>query len=162
MAYSQSSTGGSASIRGYLVQTLVALLDIAQADPPFLQITLEPDHANDQFDYVWSNENGDHAVQVKSTINEFKKSAVEQWASKLKSARSNEDCLLILVGNYETKLEGIRQMEVICTMPMAATSADVIWSSWQKPMPRNKPAMRFGSWIPMCSGWRTASRPLRK
>ena len=62
MSTAKDSSGGRVAIRSYLVQTLVALLDIAQADPPFTEITLEPAHANDQFDFVWNSLNGDFAV----------------------------------------------------------------------------------------------------
>jgi tetratricopeptide (TPR) repeat protein len=102
------STGGPAAIRGYLVQTIVALLDIAQAKPPFTEITLEPPKKEDQqFDFTWSDANGTFAVQVKSTINEFKKAAVEGWAKKLGADRSKKKCRLILVGNYDTALQGV-------------------------------------------------------
>ncbi|MDP2143932.1 MAG: NB-ARC domain-containing protein [Gallionella sp.] len=104
MSQSRDNAGGPIAIRGYLVQTLVALLDIAQADPPFSEITLEPAHADEQFDFVWNNAYGAFAVQVKSTVNEFQKSAVEDWAAKLQAARKHEKCRLMLVGNYHTSL----------------------------------------------------------
>ncbi len=102
--------GGSVAIRGFLVQTLVALLDIAQAEPPFTEITLEPSLGNDQFDFVWSDAKGTHAVQVKSTINVFGKSDVENWARKLEAERSTEDCRLVLVGIIHPSLEKVRQV----------------------------------------------------
>jgi hypothetical protein len=102
--------GGPVAIRGYLVQTLVALLDVAQADPPFTEITLEPAHADEQFDFVWSDGTDTFAVQVKSTINEFKEAAVEAWAKKLQAVRKKEKCRLILVGNYETSLAKVHEV----------------------------------------------------
>lgn len=54
MTNNPSNTGGAAAIRGFLVQTMVALLNIAQADPPFIDITMEPDEGQDQFDFTWS------------------------------------------------------------------------------------------------------------
>jgi hypothetical protein len=98
---------GPIAIRGFLVQTLVALLEIAQADPAFETITLEPSDVEEQFDFVWSGPAGSHAVQVKSTQNEFKKSVVEKWAEKMEAVRSGAKCRLVLVGNYETALQGI-------------------------------------------------------
>lgn len=115
MSHARGNTGAPPSIRGYLVQTLVALLDIAQADPPFSEITLEPAHAEDQFDFVWRNANGTTAVQVKSTINEFSKGEVEKWADKLQAVRKNEKCRLILVGNFLTsmkKVDRIGEVEI--------------------------------------------------
>jgi len=113
MSTTQGNAGGPTAIRGYLVQTLVALLEITQADPPFTEITLEPSHAGEQFDFVWRNANGSFAVQVKSTINEFKKPAVEDWAAKLQAARKNETCSLMLVGNYHTSLAKIDQIGAV-------------------------------------------------
>ena len=113
MSATQDNAGGPTAIRGYLVQTLVALLKIAQADPPFTEITLEPAHADEQFDFVWSNAKGYFAVQVKSTINEFQKSAVEGWAKKLEAARKNETCSLILVGNCHTSLAQVNKVGAV-------------------------------------------------
>lgn len=113
MRMTHDNAGGPIAIRGYLVQTLVALLEIAHAEPPFIEITLEPDHANEQFDYVWSNAQGTFAVQVKSTINEFQKSAVEDWAKKLEAARKNETCSLMLVGNFHTSLAKIDKVGAV-------------------------------------------------
>ncbi|MBN8778952.1 hypothetical protein [Thiobacillus sp.] len=113
MSATQDNAGGPTAIRGYLVQTLVALLKIAQADPPFTVITLEPAHADEQFDFVWSNAQGTFAVQVKSTINEFQKSAVEGWAKKLEAARKSETCSLMLVGNYHTSLAQVNKVGAV-------------------------------------------------
>ena len=71
MSTSQDSAGGPVAIRGYLVQTLVALLDIAQADPPFTEITLEPPQGVEQFDFLWRDARGSYATQVKSTKSSF-------------------------------------------------------------------------------------------
>lgn len=113
MSAEQKNAGGPAAIRGYLVQTLVALLDIAQADPPFSEITLEPAHADEQFDFVWSNAQGAFAVQVKSTINAFSKGEVESWAAKLQAARKSERCRLILVGNFLTSMKKVDRLHEV-------------------------------------------------
>lgn len=105
-----STSGGPIAIRGYLVQTLVALLYITQSDPSFTQITLEPDHDHEKFDFTWKSASGTHAVQVKSTTNEFKKPVVEAWANELEHVRKNESCRLILVGTIHTSLEGIHKI----------------------------------------------------
>src|ERR1035437_1564736 len=92
--------GGSVAIRGFLVQTLVALLDLVQIDPLVTEITLEPALGDEQFDFVWKNSAGTYATQVKSTANFFKKADVERWARKLEAARSTEQCRLMLVGHF--------------------------------------------------------------
>jgi tetratricopeptide (TPR) repeat protein len=102
--------GGPVAIRGYLVQTLVALLDIAHADPPFTEITLEPAVGDEQFDFLWKDSNGSYATQVKSTINSFDRSDVTKWAKKLEAARTNEQCRLILVGNVPPNLKNLNSV----------------------------------------------------
>ncbi len=102
-----SNSGGAVAIRGFLVQTLVALLDIAKSNPPFTEITLEPKVGDNQFDFLWQDANGSHATQVKSTQNIFTKADVEKWAKKLQDAHTNESCTLVLVGNIHTSLAGL-------------------------------------------------------
>jgi len=106
MSKAKGSSGGPVAIRGYLVQTLVALLDIAHADPPFTEITLEPAVGDEQFDFLWTDAGGRNAKQIKSTRNTFGKSNVEKWAAKLVAARSDEHCTLVLVGNIHPDLVG--------------------------------------------------------
>ena len=108
-----SNTGGAAAIRGFLVQTLVALLDIIEADPPFIEITLEPAGVNDQFDFVWRNADKRVAVQVKSSITPFSKTEVEQWAIALQGKSTTEQCELILVGDCRQNMSGFNQHGVV-------------------------------------------------
>lgn len=104
MSKSNDSRGGAIAIRGLLVQTIVALLDITKADPPFTEITLEPMVGDDQFDFLWRDAHGTHATQVKSTENSFTKKDVENWAGKLQQARTDERCRLVLIGNIPPSL----------------------------------------------------------
>ena len=113
MSKLSGTSGGPVAIRGYLVQTLVALLEIAQADPPFIEITLEPRSGEEQFDFIWTDAKGVHATQVKSTANTFSRSDAEKWATKLEAARSNENCRLVLVGNIPRSLDGIDQLGAV-------------------------------------------------
>jgi tetratricopeptide (TPR) repeat protein len=102
--------GGSVAIRGFLAQTLVALLELVQVDPPVTEITLEPALGDEQFDFVWKDGIGTHATQVKSTINYFKKSDVVKWAKALEAARSTEQCRLMLVGHFHQNLQNVHQL----------------------------------------------------
>src|ERR1017187_4513280 len=102
--------GGPGAIRGFLAQTLVALLDLVQVDSPVTEITLEPALGDEQFDFVWKDSAGTHATQVKSTTNFFKKSDVEKWARKLEAARSTEHCRLMLVGHFHLNLRHVREV----------------------------------------------------
>ena len=105
-----SNNGGAAAIRGFLVQTLVALLAIAQADPPFIEITLEPEEGEDKFDFTWRDASGRFAVQVKSSINQFSLPDATGWAEDMLTARSTAHCKLILVGHFHTKMEGVTEL----------------------------------------------------
>ncbi|MBL8171890.1 MAG: ATP-binding protein, partial [Acidobacteria bacterium] len=108
MSSPNQTRGGQIATRGLLVQTIVALLDITTADPPFTEITLEPMIGDDQFDFLWTSADGSHAIQVKSTENSFAKSEVEEWARKLQQARTNEHCRLVLVGNIPPALAKLK------------------------------------------------------
>jgi len=102
-----SRTGGPVAIRGFLAQTLAALLDIAQRDASFSEITLEPQLGHEQFDFAWTDAQGVHAVQVKSTINEFTKSKVTEWAGKLEAVRQTQKCRLVLIGRCDSTLNDV-------------------------------------------------------
>jgi len=94
------TSGGQAGVRGYLVQTIIALLDVLLDDSPFIRISLEPNHASEQFDLLWEDEKGLHAVQIKSTQGQFKIRDIEKWASTLENSGSADEYLLCLVGLY--------------------------------------------------------------
>jgi len=108
-----SAGGGSVATRGLLVQTLIALLDVAQPESSFSEITLEPAVGNEQFDFLWTNKDGSYATQVKSTINSFIKADVERWAGELEAARSTEHCRLMLVGNIPPSLVGLNSVGAV-------------------------------------------------
>lgn len=121
-----SNSGGAAAVRGFLVQAVVALLDTVRADPPFIQITLEPATGDDQFDYLWTDANGSHATQVKSTANSFSMAEVERWAARLQKARSHESCRLILVGNVAPSLGRINHIGKVAIEKKTMNIPDLI------------------------------------
>jgi tetratricopeptide (TPR) repeat protein len=91
-------SGGRAAIRGYLVQTLVALLEALDSDRDWLSVTLEPDHLSEKIDILWQYTGKIKAVQVKSSVNPFTDAAVKKWARDLETSRGADEYLLILVG----------------------------------------------------------------
>lgn len=111
MAAKHRLSGGAVATRGLLVQALVAILDVAHSEPAFEEIIIEPLIGNDQFDFVWRNARGSHAVQVKSTTNLFTKSQVTRWARQLAAARTDEHCRLVLVGHIHPALVGVDVVE---------------------------------------------------
>jgi hypothetical protein len=92
-------SGGPASIRGYLVQTLVALLYALDADNDWISVTLEPNHLSKKIDIFWQYKDRTKAVQVKSSENQISKADAEHWAEEFQAARAVADKLeLVLVG----------------------------------------------------------------
>ncbi len=75
---------GRDSIRGYLFQTLIALL--SSLDKEWTEISIEPETTLDKTDIIWINNDGDKIVsQVKSSINNFSKPQILEWLLKLKN-----------------------------------------------------------------------------
>jgi hypothetical protein len=92
-------SGGPWAIRGFLVQTLIALLEALKDDPPWTSVTLEPDLASEKVDILWAYRDGTtKAVQVKSSQNPFSKTEVEQWAADLQKSKAADGYELMLVG----------------------------------------------------------------
>jgi len=92
-------SGGQPAIRGFLVQTLIALLDVLKDQPPWTSVTLEPNLTSDKVDILWTYRDGSKkAVQVKSSQNPFSKAEVEQWAADLQKSKAVGRYELILVG----------------------------------------------------------------
>jgi hypothetical protein len=81
-------SGGDVALRGFLVQTLIALLEALKDDPPWTSVTLEPNLDSEKVDILWVYQDGTKkAVQVKSSKNPFSPTQVKQWAGELQKAR---------------------------------------------------------------------------
>ncbi len=90
---------GQDAIRGFLVQTLICLLDAL--DPKgssWESVTLEPDIAGDKVDIFWEFSGSTLAQQVKSSKNQIGKGAVEAWCKELNASRSADRYQLLLAG----------------------------------------------------------------
>ena len=85
------------AIRGYLVQTLITLLD-ALRDTTWVSVTLETDHVLEKIDIFWQYEDRTKAVQVKSSETPFKDADVKGWARGLEASKDADEYELILVG----------------------------------------------------------------
>ncbi|MCL4203062.1 MAG: SUMF1/EgtB/PvdO family nonheme iron enzyme [Pirellulaceae bacterium] len=92
-------SGGDVALRGFLVQTLIALLEALRDDPPWTHVTLEPDVDSEKVDILWAYRDGTKkAVQVKSSKNPFSKTDVERWAGELQKSKAADGYELCLVG----------------------------------------------------------------
>jgi hypothetical protein len=92
------ANGGQTAIRGYLIQTLIALLDALEDGREWQSVTLEPNVDSDKVDILWKYSDGTKAVQVKSSVNPFSKGDIERWAMELESWREADEYELVLVG----------------------------------------------------------------
>ena len=92
-------SGGQPAIRGYLIQTLIALLDALAKDRPWDYVRLEPaDPELEKIDLLWEQAPA-AAVQVKSSQNQIGKADAERWARELEAHHGGADELeLVLVG----------------------------------------------------------------
>ena len=84
-------SGGASAIRGFLLQTLVALLESLELERtlhqsvPWNSLEIEPVlDDTEKIDILWMMEDGTgRAVQVKSTTNSFSVPEIEDWANSL-------------------------------------------------------------------------------
>lgn len=90
---------GQEAIRGFLVQTLICLLDaMATGASRWEAVTLEPDIAGDKVDIFWEFPGLKLAQQVKSSKNQIGKGAVVAWCEELRSSKSADRYQLMLAG----------------------------------------------------------------
>lgn len=90
---------GQESIRGYICQTVIAVLESLQKDWKY--ICIEPDTDNDKVDIIWTDENKDEKIcQVKSSINDFGKTEILNYLLDLYNENSSAiSFCVVLVGN---------------------------------------------------------------
>lgn len=107
--------GGSDGLRGYMVQTMILLLDAVNGRDDWIAITPEPEHVSEKFDLLWELEVGrSKATQVKSSRNRINLSDAKEWANSLKSKGGADEFELVLVGPVSeqlastTDLDGVR------------------------------------------------------
>lgn len=94
---------GKESIRGYIIQTMIAILESLQRD--WKCISVEPDTKNDKVDILWTeNDSSENLYQVKSSINDFGKTEILSYLLDLYKENQNANSFrIILVGNASTK-----------------------------------------------------------
>lgn len=93
---------GKEGIRGYIVQTMIAILESLQGDWKYIQV--EPDTLNDKVDILWTaNDSSENLYQVKSSITDFGKTEILNYLLDLynENPSANSFCV-ILVGNAST------------------------------------------------------------
>lgn len=96
---------GNDGIRGYYYQILATLLDSVE-DESWENVIIEPVTNEDKVDIKWEYTNLIRVVQVKSSINNFTKSLIEDWIYKLVLDAQNSYKLIGLPINYTLFLIG--------------------------------------------------------
>ena len=96
---------GQYSIKGYLYQSLVALLDSFETD--WESVCVEPNDESEKVDIRWDYPDGRIVVvQVKSTINKFSTSSIRKWAKDLACSTPNaSEYRLVLIGNLANNID---------------------------------------------------------
>jgi hypothetical protein len=97
---------GQYSIRGYLIQALVAVLDSLNEDDNWSSVCIEPNDESEKVDILWYYGDGRKKVsQVKSSINQFSPAMAKKWAKDLEDGTSDAfEYDLYLVGRLDDKL----------------------------------------------------------
>lgn len=98
--------GGNAGIRGYIIQTIISVLDALETDNNWMSVTLEPLDESDKVDIRWKySNNRTKATQVKSSENIIGLAAAKKWCDELETNSPNlEEYELVLVGTPAANL----------------------------------------------------------
>jgi hypothetical protein len=96
---------GQYAIKGYIIQSLVAILDSFN-DQDWISVCVEPNDESEKVDIKWEYNDGIKKVmQVKSSINPFTLPSVTKWANELENTSPNaSDYILYLVGRVDDKV----------------------------------------------------------
>ena len=92
--------GGKESIRGFLIQTLIVILDSLDRKDNWDSLIIEPNIGNEKVDVLWKYNqlNKRKVKQIKSSQNQINIRHVKKWAEELKSGISADSYELILIG----------------------------------------------------------------
>ena len=101
------SNGGKVANRGFVFQAIVAEIQCLERDD-WDAIKVEPETTNDKVDIMlYRDGNNLCAMQVKSSINPFERSAVKGWFEKLQADAegAKEICLYLVGKSYKSACE---------------------------------------------------------
>lgn len=98
------ANGGESANRGFIFQAIIALIEYLDPKNEWDQIKNEPVTKDEKVDIMlYKDGKPKSAIQVKSSINDFNKPAVERWLESLKAdAEEAEKVCLCLVGDKFT------------------------------------------------------------
>jgi len=95
---------GQAGARGYLLQSLICVLDAVDKDQEWLSLTIEPNEESEKVDIVWIYSERRKVVQVKSSKNPISLPSATKWANELEGSSTADEYELRLIGPCSTKI----------------------------------------------------------
>lgn len=138
--------GGNAGIRGYLIQTIICVLDSLETDNLWTSVTLEPLDESEKVDIRWKYDNSAVKLsQVKSSQNVIRYSAAKKWCAELETHSPNASQYeLIVIGNVDekllkaedigkVKLGEIKPLNISVLIDQASTKIDKFYEAKNKP-----------------------------
>lgn len=82
--------GGNAGVRGYIIQTIICMLDSLELDNDWISVTLEPLDESEKVDIRWKYPNDIvKLTQVKSSKNIIGYTLAKRWCNELKTHSPN-------------------------------------------------------------------------
>jgi hypothetical protein len=119
---------GNTSLRGYLLQTIITLLDALDDDSNWIGLTLEPNIMSEKIDIVWYYpESLIKVTQVKSSQNQINLRQVKTWASELEKSIVATDYELVLIGPCSEKVPKIKKVgNVVVPIPKVLNADSLI------------------------------------
>lgn len=100
---------GQAGGRGYLVQSLICVLELARNKVDWETVTLEPDLDEEKVDIMFTGPVGSTVIQVKSSQNQINLPDVLRWATTLEQSIAADRYELRLIGPCSASVSNIGQ-----------------------------------------------------
>jgi hypothetical protein len=118
-------------MRGYLVQTLVCLLELLE-EADWESVTVEPSGDAEKVDILWKSSMKVRVVQVKSSQDGFSPGEVRKWAEGLESSYAADEYELQPVGSCSPTIIGMKRHERVRIAPpknldIGALLAQAMW-----------------------------------
>ena len=92
--------GGREGLRGYLVQTIICVLDAFNEDNEWNAVALEPNIESEKVDIVWYYSDPTKSIvdQVKSSKNQINIPQIKKWSKELEESIEADEYNLFLIG----------------------------------------------------------------
>lgn len=95
---------GSAGMRGYFVQALIAGYESLNLNDGWIQIGFEPDGMNEKVDVLWVYPGHRKATQIKSSRNPVERNRLEAWCREVLSTPGVDEHELLIVGSCPARV----------------------------------------------------------